>query len=106
MNPNEYKKISSHLKEIIENIDPASLGGKGEYDRLIDSIIRTFFGEKKVLSKQSLNEIMSGQFKHCSLTEPELQKLLDSIEGLLHESLSEARPRPGVLESHNNTLPD
>lgn len=86
MDMKNYKNVQAKISTLIEEIDPASLGGRGEYDNLVNAIIRNFIVKKNVLSDSSLRDIIQDQYKAYGLTKKELSQLLDEIKKVKQEN--------------------
>lgn len=61
MNEKKFDTMYKHIKKIIENIDPAGFGAKGEYDDVIFKIIKDINLDKNILSDLICKNI-AGQF--------------------------------------------
>lgn len=86
INENIYNILYKKISPLIQEIDPASLGGAVyEYDNEINQIIRFIMLKKVSPSPEKIKSIFSESYSAISLDKNELEYVISNINNIIKE---------------------
>lgn len=81
----EYKNLYTVIDSIISDADPAALGGtSGEYERVINEIVKFVIEEKMPISGNVLRQIFIREFPECNVsTLEEFSRMVENFNKMV-----------------------